>query len=81
GLARQAARQRAADRMRRLSTGMEFLRRGHTAGELRMVERWIILPERELLGELGQLPVEEVSLAPMRIELIGLLLLDGPPSK
>ncbi len=38
-LAREAARIRATDRMRRLAAGIGFLRRGQTAGEVRMAER------------------------------------------
>ena len=75
-LARHAARSRAADRIRRLNTGIGFLRRGHTAGEARMAEAWATIPERELLAELGRLPVEEVALPTERIELIGLLLME-----
>ena len=75
-LARHAAQARARDRMELITSGLGFLRRGHTAGESRMAEGWATLPEPVLLAELGRLSLEEMRLPTERIELIGLLLLE-----
>jgi hypothetical protein len=75
-LARHAAQARARDRMELITTGLGFLRRGHTAGESRMAEGWATLPEPVLLAELARLPLEEMRLPTERIELIGLLLVE-----
>ncbi len=75
-LARHAARTRSAERMGRLATGVEFLRRGHTAGEARIVESWALLPEPQLFAQLGRLPIEGVPRLAAGVELIGLLLME-----
>ena len=75
-LARHAARTRSSERMGRLAAGIEFLRRGHTAGETRIVESWTLLPERELFAQLGRLPVELIPGPAEGVELIGLLLME-----
>ncbi len=75
-LARRAAQARDTARMGRLTAGIGFLRRGHSAGELRLAEAWSNLPERELLARLDRLPMEEVPRPAERIELIGLLLME-----
>ncbi len=75
-LARGAARERRMDRLRSLTRGIAFLRRGHTAGELGMAEAWAGAPEGALLMALDRLPVEEPPLPVGRIELIGVLLVE-----
>ena len=75
-LARRAARERRTDRLRALTGGIAFLRRGHTAGELRMAEAWAGIPEGPLLTVLDRLPVEEAPSPVERIELIGVLLVE-----
>jgi hypothetical protein len=77
-LARRAARLRSADPMRRLEAGIRFLRRGHTAGELRIAEAWAGLPERALLDALVRRPAEAAPRPVERIELIGVLLIEPP---
>lgn len=80
-MARRAAQSRDADRMRRLTSGIGFLRRGHTAGESRQAEGWSTLPERELLAELVRLPITDLSLPAERIELFALLLMEPEPPR
>jgi hypothetical protein len=73
-LARRAASIRATERLRLLSAGIGFLRRGLTAGESRMAEAWVTLGERELYAALARLPVPEAAAPAQRVELIGLLI-------
>jgi hypothetical protein len=48
--------------LRALGAGIEFLRRGHTAGEACVAQRWSTQPERELYAELARLPLEDPDL-------------------
>lgn len=75
-LAREAAENRNQMRLAALERGLAMLRRGHTAGEARLVERWPELPLPTLLATLGKLPREPSQGAATRIELIGVLLVE-----
>ncbi|HEV8150268.1 MAG TPA: helicase-related protein, partial [Gemmatimonadales bacterium] len=77
-LAREAARKRETGRLALLERGLCLLRRGHTAGEARLVEQWAELPLAELLARLGRLPAEPAPPEVRGIELIGLLLVEPP---
>jgi hypothetical protein len=77
-LAREAAKARDQDRLRLLERGLAVLRRGQTAGEAQLVERWLTLPHRELLGSLARLPDEAARPEVERVELIGVLVVEGP---
>ena len=76
GLAREAARSRNQERLAVLERGLGVLRRGHTAGEARLVERWAALPLATLLASFRSLPREPGGCTPTRIELIGVLLVE-----
>jgi hypothetical protein len=79
-LAREAARQRERERLALLERGLRLLRRGHTAGEGRLIERWPDLPLAALLAILERLPAEPDPPEVTRVELIGVLLVE-PPSR
>jgi hypothetical protein len=76
-LARSAANARDAERLAVLGAGLRFLRRGHTAGEARMLAGWTSLASAELLGAFRGLP-EEARIEVARVELIGVLIVEQP---
>lgn len=75
-LLRDAARSRDGTRLRSLQRGVRLLRRGHTAGETALIERWASLPVEELLAAFQALPDEPVRPEVTRVELVGLLLVE-----
>src|SRR5262249_10789540 len=77
-LAREAARRRDPDRLALVERGLALLRRGHTAGEARLVAAWRELPSSELLDMLGALPAAELSGEVTKVELIGILVVEAP---
>jgi hypothetical protein len=57
--------------------GLALLRRGQTAGEARLTVTWEGLPEPALLATLARLPPVEGPAAPVSVEVIGVLLVEG----
>lgn len=78
-LAREAARGRNYEQLLALERGLGVLRRGQTAGEAGLMERWSGLPVNGLLASFGRLPPEPPRTELARVELIGVLLVEGGP--
>jgi superfamily II DNA or RNA helicase len=76
-LAREAARVRNGERLALLERGLRLLRRGHTAGETRLIANWITLPPNDLLQSFARLPVEQPTSEVVRVELVGILLVEA----
>ena len=77
-LAREAARMRDGERLVLLERGLRLLRRGHTAGEARLVASWLGWSPQELLQSFSRLPPEPPASDVVRAELVGILLVEGP---
>ena len=77
-LSTRAARRRDPARLALLARGMRHLRRHHTAGEAARLTGWAALPDADLLTALERLPPESAAPAPVRVALIGLLVVEGP---
>jgi len=77
-LAREAARRRDQERLAIVERGLALLRRGHTAGEVRLVAEWRQLPSDLLLARLRALPTAERGAEVTKVELIGLLVVEAP---
>ena len=76
-LARDAARQRNQERLALVERGLALLRRGHTAGESRMVAAWRELTSDTLLARLQDLPAAEQRAEVTKVELIGILVVEA----
>jgi hypothetical protein len=76
-LAREAARSRAAPRLQLLQRGLQLLRRGHTAGETQLIASWLTLSPAELQASFARLPAEPAMAEVVRVELIGVLLVEA----
>lgn len=77
-LAREAARRRDQERLALVERGLALLRRGHTAGEARLVASWRELPCNQLLDTLRTLPETELPAEVAKVELIGILVVEAP---
>jgi hypothetical protein len=77
-LAREAARHRNQERLALVERGLALLRRGHTAGESRMVAAWRELASDTLLARLRALPAAERRAEVTKVELIGILVVEAP---
>jgi hypothetical protein len=71
-------RMRDSERLVLLERGLRLLRRGHTAGETRLVASWLGRSPAELLQSFARLPAEPRASDVVGAELVGILLVEVP---
>lgn len=75
-----AARLRQAERLSRLERILEFVARGHTAGEDMLIERLGSSSDDELETVLGRLAPARMDWEGLEVRLTGMILFDSPAS-
>ena len=73
----EAARRRGPARLSLLEGGLRFAARGHTSGELLLIERMAGLGDRQLLAALATLPPAPGRADAVELRLTGVVLFEG----